>query len=176
YLPRHLGYELSRAELAGVDDAFAFLLDNAMRQARVFVHRDYMPRNLMISEPLPGIIDFQDALYGPVSYDIACLFKDAFISWPEARINPWLRDYWQRARAQGIAVAADFPTFKRDVELMGVQRHLKVLGIFARIAHRDGKPHYIADAPRFVSYLQPVVAAYPELAPLQPLLALPIPQ
>lgn len=170
YLPYQLGHTPGTAQARGIDSAFAFLLDNALNQARVFVHRDYMPRNLMIAEPRPGIVDFQDARYGPVTYDIASLFKDAFISWPQARVTAWLRDYWQRARAASIPVAADFETFKRQTELMGAQRHLKILGLFARIAHRDGKPRYLADTPRFVAYLQPVVARYPELAPLAPLL------
>lgn len=171
YLPRHLRHVPTPDEHAALDRAFAFLLDEIERQPRVFVHRDYMPRNLMLSTPLPGIIDFQDARYGPVTYDIACLFKDAFISWPEHRVNGWLRDYWRRARAAGVPVAADFDAFVRDTMLMGAQRHLKVLGIFARIAHRDGKPHYVTDAPRFVRYLMPVVANFPELAPIAPLLA-----
>lgn len=175
YLPRHLRYTPSPAENKAIDGAFAFLLDQILAQPRVFVHRDYMPRNLMVSRPLPGIIDFQDARYGPVTYDIACLFKDAFISWPEQRVNGWLRDYWQRARVVGIAVDADFEAFRQQTMLMGAQRHLKVLGIFARIAHRDGKPHYLTDAPRFVSYLEPVVAQYSELEPLAPLLALKAP-
>lgn len=171
YLPYHLQHTLTAGEADGLNRAFEFLLDNALEQARVFVHRDYMPRNLMVSEPLPGIIDFQDARYGPVTYDIASLFRDAFISWPERRVAGWLNDYWLRARAAGIPVAEDFETFTRRTELMGAQRHLKVMGIFARIAHRDGKPRYLQDAPRFAAYLEPVAARYPELAPLRPLLA-----
>lgn len=172
YLPYQLAHVPSAAQARGIEDAFAFLLDSALSQAQVFVHRDYMPRNLMVSKPLPGILDFQDARYGPVTYDIASLFKDAFVSWPQTRVNMWLHDYWQRARAAGIPVPADFETFNRDVDLMGAQRHLKILGLFARIAHRDGKPRYLADTPRFVAYLQPVVARYPELAPLASLLAM----
>lgn len=171
YVPRHLRYTPTAAEHRAIDAAFTFLLDHIEMQPRVFVHRDYMPRNLMISRPLPGIIDFQDARYGPVTYDIACLFKDAFVSWPQARVDGWLRDYWLRAHAADIPVAADFNTFMRQVALMGAQRHLKVLGLFVRIAHRHGKPRYLADAPRFVSYLQPVVAQYSELKPLAALLS-----
>ena len=172
YLARHLNYTPGASEAGRLAAAFNFLLDHALAQPRVFVHRDFMPRNLMLSEPLPGIIDFQDARYGPVTYDIASLFKDAFISWPAPRVAAWLHAYWQHACAAGVPVPADFNTFMRDTELMGAQRHIKVLGIFARIAYRDGKPHYLQDAPRFVRYLQPVVAKYPQLSPLAPLLEL----
>lgn len=128
YLPCHLRHVPTRAQTAALDTVFEFLLDNALAQARVFVHRDYMPRNLMVSRPLPGVLDFQDARYGPVTYDIVSLFQDAFISWPKRRVNAWLHDYWTRAKAAAIPVAADFETFNRDAELMAVQRHLKVLG------------------------------------------------
>ncbi|MES1941578.1 aminoglycoside phosphotransferase [Salinisphaera sp. T5B8] len=171
YLARHLRYTPTAGEHADIDRAFAFLLDEICAQPRVYVHRDYMPRNLMISHPLPGVLDFQDARYGPVTYDLASLFRDAFISWPAGRIDGWVRHYWDAARERDIPVGDDFDAFKRDLALMGAQRHLKVLGIFARIAHRDGKPRYLADTPRFVRYLEPVVAAYEPLAPLAPLLA-----
>lgn len=171
YLARHLQYVPSRAENAALDGAFAFILDNIGAQPRVFVHRDYMPRNLMVSEPLPGVLDFQDARYGPVTYDVASLFRDAFISWPDDRIEGWVRRYWTAAADRGIAVGEDFAAFKRDLALMGAQRHIKVLGIFARIAYRDGKPRYLADTPRFTGYLEPVVAEYEALAPLAPLIA-----
>lgn len=171
YLDRHLRYAPSATEQADIDAAFAFILDAVCAQAQVFVHRDYMPRNLMISHPLPGIVDFQDARYGPVTYDLASLFRDAFISWPDSRIDGWVRFYWDAACARGIPVPADWDTLKRDLAIMGAQRHLKVLGIFARIAHRDGKPRYLTDAPRFVRYLQPVVAEFEALQPLAPLLS-----
>ncbi len=129
------------------------LIDSALAQPKVLVHRDYMPRNLMLSTPNPGVLDFQDAVYGPVTYDITCLFKDAFLSWPQARVDAWLRRYWDQARAAGIPVQADFADFQRASDLMGVQRHLKVIGIFARICHRDGKPRYLADVQRFFAYL-----------------------
>ncbi|WP_353110082.1 aminoglycoside phosphotransferase family protein [Salinisphaera dokdonensis] len=170
YLARHLQYAPTAEEHAAIDRAFVFLLDHICAQPQVFVHRDYMPRNLMISDPLPGVLDFQDARYGPVTYDVASLFRDAFISWPTARIDGWVRHYWDAARERGIPVGDDFSVFKRDLALMGAQRHIKVLGIFARIAHRDGKPRYLADTPRFVKYLEPVVAEYEELAALAPLL------
>ena len=149
----------------------SLLIDSALAQPKVLVHRDYMPRNLMLSEPNPGVLDFQDAVYGPVTYDITCLFKDAFLSWPQARVQAWLAQYWELARERGIPVQADFETFLRASDLMGVQRHLKVIGIFARICHRDGKPRYLADVPRFFSYIDAVLQRRPELAELGELLA-----
>lgn len=146
------------------------LVKSALQQATVLVHRDYMPRNLMLSVPNPGILDFQDAVSGPISYDIISLFKDAFISWPEARVAAWLKQYWQQAHANGLPVPETFETFQRDCDLMGAQRHLKVMGIFARICHRDGKPRYLDDVPRFLAYLQPVIARRTELEPLAHLL------
>jgi aminoglycoside/choline kinase family phosphotransferase len=125
----------------------------------------------MQSMPNPGVLDFQDAVNGPVTYDITCLFKDAFLSWPEARVQGWLHGYWERARAVGIPVQASFEDFQRASDLMGVQRHLKVIGIFARICHRDGKPKYLGDVPRFFSYIQAVLARRPELAELGELFA-----
>lgn len=142
------------------------LIDSALAQPKVLVHRDYMPRNLMLSQPNPGVLDFQDAVYGPVTYDITCLFKDAFLSWPEPKVQGWLRNYWELATAQGIPVHGRFEDFHRASDLMGVQRHLKVIGIFARICHRDGKPRYLADVPRFFSYIEAVIARRPELAEL----------
>jgi aminoglycoside/choline kinase family phosphotransferase len=130
-----------------------------------------MPRNLMLSEPNPGVLDFQDAVYGPVTYDVTCLFKDAFLSWPEERVHGWLESYWQRAGALGIPVQPEFEDFLRASDLMGVQRHLKVIGIFARICHRDGKPRYLGDVPRFFAYIDAVIARRPELAELDVLLA-----
>jgi hypothetical protein len=147
------------------------LIDSALAQPKVLVHRDYMPRNLMLSTPNPGVLDFQDAVYGPVTYDVTSLFKDAFLSWPEARVRGWLKNYWQQARAAGIPVQADFEDFLRASDLMGVQRHLKVIGIFARICHRDGKPKYLGDVPRFFTYIEAVLVRRPELAELGELLA-----
>lgn len=170
FLPCYRQHVPTAAQSRALDTAFEFLLDNAMQQPQVFVHRDYMPRNLMLSQPLPGVLDFQDARYGPVTYDVASLFKDAFISWPQARVQAWLQDYWRQARAAGVPVAADFATFSRQAELMAAQRHLKILGLFVRIARRDGKARYLNDIPRFIAYLEPVVARYPQLAGLAPFL------
>ena len=170
YVRRHLGIELDTRQQALWQRASDQLIDSALAQPKVLVHRDYMPRNLMISEPNPGVLDFQDAVYGPVTYDITCLFKDAFLSWPEVRVREWQRGYWERAQQADIAVQADFAEFLRASDLMGVQRHLKVIGIFARICHRDGKPRYLADVPRFFAYIEAVLAERPELSDLAELL------
>lgn len=171
YVQRHLGVELSPKQQAAWQRVSQLLIDSALAQPKVLVHRDYMPRNLMLSEPNPGVLDFQDAVYGPVTYDVTSLFKDAFLSWPEARVRAWLEDYWRQARAVGIPVQAELEEFLRASDLMGVQRHLKVIGIFARICHRDGKPKYLGDVPRFFAYIDAVVARRPELVELAGLLA-----
>ncbi|HEX4549381.1 aminoglycoside phosphotransferase family protein [Pseudomonas sp.] len=171
YVKRELGIEFDAAQQQQWQAASELLIDSALAQPKVLVHRDYMPRNLMLSEPNPGVLDFQDAVYGPVTYDVTCLFKDAFLSWPEERVRGWLETYWQQASALNIPVQADFEDFLRASDLMGVQRHLKVIGIFARICHRDGKPRYLADVPRFFAYIEAVIARRPELADLQALLA-----
>jgi aminoglycoside/choline kinase family phosphotransferase len=171
YVRRHLGVELSEAQQAAWQRICARLIDSALAQPQVLVHRDYMPRNLMLSAPNPGVLDFQDAVYGPVTYDVTCLFKDAFLSWPEARVRDWLAGYWQQAGAAGIPVQAELDDFLRASDLMGVQRHLKVIGIFARICHRDGKPRYLDDVPRFFVYIDAVLARRPELAELAELFA-----
>ena len=171
YLQRHLGLNLSATQLERWEQTCALLIDSALAQPSVLVHRDFMPRNLMLSEPNPGVLDFQDAVYGPITYDITCLFKDAFLSWPEERVQCWLSDYWQLAREAGVPVQANLEQFLRASDLMGVQRHLKVIGIFARICHRDGKPRYLADVPRFFAYIQAVLSRRPELDALAQLLA-----
>lgn len=171
YVQRHLGHALSEAQQGAWARICRLLIDSALAQPRVLVHRDYMPRNLMISEPNPGVLDFQDAVLGPVSYDITSLFKDAFLSWPEPRVRAWLEAYWGRARAAGVALPESFEEFLRASDLMGVQRHLKVIGIFARICHRDGKPRYLADVPRFFAYIEAVLARRPELGELRQLIA-----
>jgi aminoglycoside/choline kinase family phosphotransferase len=171
YVKRELGVEFDTTQQQQWQQVSDLLIDSALAQPKVLVHRDYMPRNLMLSEPNPGVLDFQDAVYGPVTYDVTCLFKDAFLSWPEERVRGWLESYWQQATALNIPVQPDFEDFLRASDLMGVQRHLKVIGIFARICHRDGKPRYLADVPRFFSYIEAVIARRPELAQLQALLA-----
>ncbi|MNI15653.1 Phosphotransferase enzyme family protein [compost metagenome] len=171
YVKRELGIEFDAAQQVLWQQVSDLLIDSALAQPKVLVHRDYMPRNLMLSEPNPGVLDFQDAVYGPVTYDVTCLFKDAFLSWPQERVHGWLESYWRQAGALGIPVQPEFEDFLRASDLMGVQRHLKVIGIFARICHRDGKPRYLGDVPRFFAYIDAVIARRPELAELDVLLA-----
>lgn len=170
YVRRHRGVEWDETERKWWAMSKEFILKSNLREAQVFVHRDFMPRNLMISDPMPGVLDFQDALYGPVSYDIASLLRDAFVSWGESFVLDTTIRYWEKARRAGIPVPADFGVFYRDVEFMGVQRHLKVLGIFARINYRDGKPKYLADTPRFIDYVRKTSQRYSELSPLMHLI------
>jgi aminoglycoside/choline kinase family phosphotransferase len=166
YVARHLGMTLAPPQREVLDRMFDRIVASNLAQPTVYVHRDYMPRNLMVATPGPGIIDFQDAVTGPVSYDLASLFRDAFISWDEERVIDWSIRYWEQARRSGLPVGDNFASFWRDFEWMGLQRHLKVLGIFARINYRDGKPHYLTDTPRFVGYVRAVARRYDELAPL----------
>lgn len=165
YLATHLGVQLDAADRAAIDTVFAALIANALQQPQVFVHRDYMPRNLMAAIPNPGVLDFQDAVYGPLAYDPICLFKDAFLSWSPERVDAWLQRYHRTAFAAGVPVP-EWPEFRRDCDWIGLHRHLKVLGIFARINYRDGKPKYLADTPRFVRYVMEVAPRYPQLQPL----------
>jgi len=145
------------------------LVTSALAQPTVAVHRDFMPRNLMVAQPNPGILDFQDAVRGPISYDVASLLRDAFISWDEERELDWAARYWDAARRATLPVGDDFGEFWRQLEWMGLQRHLKVLGIFCRLKHRDGKPQYAQDLPRFFAYAGRVALRY---TPLKPLLRL----
>jgi N-acetylmuramate 1-kinase len=170
YLSRHRGSELDAGTRATLEGVFAALVRSALGQPRVYVHRDFMPRNLMLSEPNPGVLDFQDAVHGPITYDVVSLFRDAFLSWPEEKVLDWVVRYWEKAKRAGLPVDTDFGEFWRALEWMGLQRHLKVLGIFARINYRDGKPKYLADTPRFLTYARNVARRYRELAPLLPLL------
>jgi aminoglycoside/choline kinase family phosphotransferase len=171
YIARHLGITLTPAQSASLDGVFQSILARNLAESRVFVHRDFMPRNLMVcADENPGILDFQDAVHGPISYDVASLFRDAFISWDEERVLDGTIRYWEKARRAGLPVRADFAEFWRDVEWMGLQRHLKVAGIFARLKHRDGKSGYVEDAPRFIGYIRHAVGRYNALAPLGRLL------
>ena len=163
---RHLAFTPSDAEVEVLRRAFDFLTAAALAQPQVFVHRDYHSRNLMVlSDRNPGIIDFQDALRGPIGYDLVSLLKDCYISWPRARVEAWVSGYRAELIARGVAVAAQ-QEFLRDFDLVGVQRHLKVLGIFARLWHRDGKPGYLLDLPRTLDYLTDTCARYAELSEL----------
>ena len=167
YLHRHLKAELTNEEKNGLERVYAALIVSALAQPTVLTHRDYMPRNLMVTpDRNPGVIDYQDAVIGPITYDVASLMRDAFLSWEEPQIIDWAARYWDQAKQAGLPVRADFSEFYREMEWMGLQRHLKVLGIFARINYRDGKPKYLADTPRFVQYVRHVAKRYQAFTPL----------
>jgi N-acetylmuramate 1-kinase len=170
YLSRQLRCDLDAPEREVLESAFAVLLANNLAQPRVFVHRDYHSRNLMVCAPCPGVLDFQDAVYGPITYDLVSLLRDAYISWDEERVLDWAVRYWEKARAARLPVAADFADFYRDFEWMGAQRQLKVLGIFARLSQRDGKDGYLKDQPLVMNYLRRTCERYGELVPLARLL------
>jgi aminoglycoside/choline kinase family phosphotransferase len=170
YVARHLGITLTPAQNENLDAAFELILANNLAQPRVYVHRDYHSRNLMVADPNPGILDFQDAVYGPITYDLASLYRDAYIGWEEERQLDWLVRYWEKARKARLPVDADFGAFYRDFEIMGVQRQIKVLGIFARLFHRDGKDGYLKDMPLVMSYLRMACERYNDLNPLLRLL------
>ena len=169
FLGRHLGMALDCGDLDTLDLAYRRLVDAALAQPQVLVHRDFMPRNLMPVAGGAAVLDFQDAVRGPIAYDPLSLFKDAFLSWPQARVDDWLDRYHARALDAGLPVPP-LARFRRDADWIGIQRHLKVIGIFARLRHRDGKPKYLADVPRFFAYLDGVLPRYRELAPLAALI------
>lgn len=170
YVSRQLRRELSPAQAESLENAFSAILANNLAQAQVFVHRDYHSRNLMVCDPCPGILDFQDAVYGPVTYDLVSLLRDAYIAWEEERVIDWTVRYWEKARSARLPVAAEFADFYRDFEWMGAQRQLKVLGIFARLSLRDGKDGYLKDQPRVMGYLRRTCERYRGLSPLARLL------
>ena len=171
YVGRHKGLALTDAETATLYEAFDTILDVNCAEPRVFVHRDYHSRNLMVCEGRnPGVLDFQGALYGPLTYDLVSLFKDCYIEWDEELTLDWLARYWGVARELGLPVRADFADFHRDYEFIGLQRHLKVLGIFSRLAHRDGKDGYLQDLPLVHKYVRKTCERYRELKPLARLL------
>jgi aminoglycoside/choline kinase family phosphotransferase len=174
YLARHHQLVLGESERQALATVFDRILAVNLAEPKVFVHRDYHSRNLMRTDGSgagnPGIIDFQDAVYGPITYDMVSLLKDAYVEWDEDLVLDWLVRYWEAARKAGLAVAADFGEFFRDYEWMGVQRHVKVLGIFARLYHRDGKDGYLKDLPLVARYLRKACERYAELSPLRKLL------
>ncbi|WP_293779864.1 phosphotransferase [uncultured Oxalicibacterium sp.] len=171
YIGKHLGLTLNEKQQATLNSMFDLLLANNLAQPQVYVHRDYHSRNLMVlSQGNPGILDFQDAVFGPITYDLASLLRDAYIQWDEELVLDWVIRYWERARRAGLPVDPDIDHFYRDFEFMGLQRHLKVLGIFARLYHRDGKDGYLKDLPLVMEYTRKVVYRYKELAPLSRLL------
>lgn len=166
YVSRHRNVQWTEQQKKWWDMSVEAILDNVCAQSKVYVHRDFMPRNLMDCGDEAGILDFQDAMYGPVSYDIASLLRDAFISWSDTFVLDTTIRYWEKARKAGIEVPADFGRFYRDIDFMSAQRHLKVLGIFARLNYRDGKAKYLQDTPRFIAYLRKTAGRYVELSPL----------
>jgi aminoglycoside/choline kinase family phosphotransferase len=166
YVAKHLGVTLSTAQKDTLENAFRQIVDYNLAQPRVYVHRDYHSRNLMVADPNPGVLDFQDAVTGPVTYDLVSLLRDAYVAWDEERQIDWAVRYWERAREAALPVGTDFAAFWRDFEWMGVQRQLKVLGIFARLFHRDGKAAYAGDMPLVMTYLRGACARYPALEPL----------
>ena len=170
YLARHVGREVDENTRGVLDRTYALLIASARAQPQVFMLRDFMPRNLMICEPNPGVLDFQDAVYGPITYDIASLLRDAFISWDEEFELDCFAYYWERAKKAGLPVDLDFGEFYRQIEWMGLQRHIKILGLFARLHYRDGKPRYLTDLPRFVGYARKVSERYRPLVPFARLL------
>ncbi|MBI4986461.1 MAG: phosphotransferase [Rhodocyclales bacterium] len=170
YVAQHLKLTLTDTQRTTLATAFEKILAVNLAEPQVYVHRDYHSRNLMVTAPNPGIIDFQDAVYGPLSYDLVSLFKDAYVEWPEELVLDWIVRYWEKARQAGLPVRADFADFYRDYEWMGVQRHIKVLGIFARLCHRDGKDGYLKDMPLVAKHLRAACERYRDLGPLLKLL------
>lgn len=169
FLGTHLDVELSAGEQAVLRDTFNGLIHEALAQPRVFVHRDYHSRNLMVSAieragPMPGVLDFQDAVAGPLTYDLVSLLRDCYIAWPQPRVMRWASEYRDAVIAAGLDAGANLEQFVRWFDWMGVQRHLKAIGIFARLWHRDGKPGYLKDIPRTLDYVIAASARYPELA------------
>ena len=176
YLAKHRAVTLDAKDQALLDATFKTIVQANLAWPSVYVHRDFMPRNLMVTEPrapsLPtlGILDFQDAVYGPITYDIASLMRDAFLTWEEEFVLEVTIRYWEKARKAGLPVGDDFGEFYKGVEWMGLQRHLKVAGIFARLTLRDGKPKYLADTPRFIHYILATTGRYIELKPFMRLI------
>ena len=167
YLKKHLNIQLSDIQQSQLKQAFELIIENNLAQAKVYVHRDYHSRNLMVTEKNnPGVIDFQDAVYGPITYDASSLWRDAYIAWPEERVIDWVIKFWEEGRKAKLPMPDDFGQFYRDFEWMGLQRHLKVLGIFARLFHRDGKDGYLKDIPLVLEYAIATANRYIELKPL----------
>lgn len=171
YLTKHRGATLTDEQNSSLQKVFDALLANIVAQPQVYVHRDYHSRNLMLLEQgNPGILDFQGALYGPLTYDLVSLLRDAYVLWDEDQVLDWAIRYWEQARRAGLPISPEFDSFYRDFEFMGLQRHLKILGIFARLAHRDGKEAYLNDIPLVMSYVRKTAQRYNILIPLLRLL------
>ncbi len=172
YLQRLRNISLTGEQREMLDHAFLFLVSGALEQPRVLVHRDYHSRNLMISEPNPGVLDFQDAVAGPVSYDLVSLLRDCYIAWPREQVEDWVSQYHRQATSAGILQQADTGQLLRWFDLMGVQRHLKAIGIFSRLSIRDGKPGYLKDIPRTLHYVKDICCRYPELQGLEKIISI----
>lgn len=171
YLIHHLGIQLSSSENDIIDQAFDYLSESALQQPRVIVHRDYHSRNLMISDPNPGILDFQDAVIGPITYDLVSLLRDCYIAWPRQQVESWVQTFYQKALERNIIKDISIEQFLEWFDLMGIQRHLKASGIFARLNYRDGKPGYLEDIPRTLNYVVEVGSDYSEIKPFINLLS-----
>ena len=171
YIGRHLNAQLTDRQAADVQKVFEHIIDNCLAQPQVFMHRDYHSRNLMLlEEHNPGILDFQDAVYGPITYDAASLLRDAYVAWDEELVLDWLIRYWQHAKSAGLPVREDFDAFYQDFEYMALQRHLKILGLFCRLNYRDGKSLYLGDLPTVMEYVRSTANRYRDLRPLVKLL------
>jgi aminoglycoside/choline kinase family phosphotransferase len=171
YLNRHLGVTLDDKQQAQLDKVFEAIASNVLAQQQVFMHRDFHSRNLMfLDHGNPGVLDFQDAVYGPVTYDLASLLRDAYVQWDEEIVLDWVVRYWQSAKQAGLPVNPDIDAFYRDFEFMAMQRHLKILGIFCRLNYRDNKSHYMGDLPTVLDYVRKTANRYTELKPLLRLL------
>jgi len=171
FIDKHLGVTLSDKQASSLKKVFDLLLANNLAQPQVYVHRDFHSRNLMVlEEGNAGILDFQDAVYGPITYDLVSLLRDAYIQWDEEKVLDWVIRYWERAKRLGLPVNPDIDSFYRDFEFMGLQRHLKILGIFARLNYRDGKSAYLSDLPLVMEYVRKTARRYTELKPLERLL------
>ncbi len=171
YVGKHLGITLSDAQLDTIKKVFEAIISNVLAQQQVFMHRDFHSRNLMFMEQgNPGVLDFQDAMFGPITYDLGSLLRDAYIQWDEEQVLDWVVRYWQRAKQLGLPVNPNIDDFYRDFEFMALQRHVKNLGTFCRLNYRDGKPNYMGDIPILLDYVRKTANRYIELKPLARLL------
>ncbi len=171
FIGKHLGITMTDAQSAQLTAVFEAIISNVLAQQQVFMHRDFHSRNLMfMDQGNPGVLDFQDAVFGPVTYDLASLLRDAYVQWDEEIVLDWVVRYWQRAKQVGLPVNPDIDAFYRDFEFMGLQRHLKILGIFCRLNYRDGKPIYMGDLPTVTDYVRKTANRYGVLKPLARLL------
>lgn len=171
FIGKHLGITMTEAQQAQLNGVFEAIISNVLAQQQVFMHRDFHSRNLMFLEQHnPGVLDFQDAVFGPVTYDLASLLRDAYVQWDEEIVLDWVVRYWQRAKQVGLPVNPDIDSFYRDFEFMALQRHLKILGIFCRLNYRDGKANYLGDLPTVSDYVRKTCNRYTVLKPLVRLL------